>query len=154
MIKRSLVFSIIFIIFTFFIQLGCKEHSEFLIIPSPALKMLMDNKWNLESYGEIGNELLVLEGTEIHIQFNNEEGCRGSAGCNDYLGHFVAQTQRLISISTLISTEKFCSAPDGIMEQEEYYLDTLLKVTEYEVSSSHLRLFYDNRHGVLNYSAD
>ena len=138
----------------FFAQLSCKEHSEFLIIPSPALKMLMDNKWNLESYGELGNEQLVLDGTEIHIQFNDEEECWGSAGCNDYFGHFVAQTERLISISTLISTEKFCSAPDGIMEQEEYYLDTLLKVSEYEVSPNHLRLFHDNRHGVLNYSAN
>jgi heat shock protein HslJ len=154
MIKRSLAFLIIIISLVFLSHISCGEHSEFLVIPSPALKMLMANKWNLESYGEIGNELSLLDGTEIHIQFNNEDECWGSAGCNDYFGSFAARTERLISISTLISTERFCSGPDGIMEQEEYYLDTLLKVTEYEVSSSHLRLFYDNRSGVLNYSAD
>ena len=56
-----------------------------------------DTRWVLESYGEQGNQQVVLEGTEITATFESAEGqVKGSAGCNHYFGDYQADKNKAI----------------------------------------------------------
>jgi heat shock protein HslJ len=87
--------------------------------------------WVLEKFID-GNEVTpVLDGTEITLRFDRGTLRRtgtmsGSAGCNtysadyEYINEFTSGTPVVTSI-----TEKVCSTPAGVMEQEQRYLSQL-----------------------------
>jgi heat shock protein HslJ len=80
-----------------------------------------------------------LEGTIIDLTIDGEQ-LSGSAGCNRYSG--TAQVDTDASTMTLgpnlASTMMACEEP--IMEQEQRYLDALVRVTAYEMASDTLTL--------------
>ncbi len=97
---------------------------------------LEDIMWILEFYGEQGDLQAVLEGTEITAIFDSAGGqVTGSAGCNSYWADYEASGNKL-SFTSLFWTEIGCVAPEGIMEQEDYYLKMLQAAESYERGSS------------------
>ncbi len=106
---------------------------------------LEDITWILESYGEPESLQTVLEGTEITALFDSAEGqVSGSAGANHYSGAYQVSKNKL-SIHAMTWTEMYRLDPEGIMEQEEYYLKTLQAAESYEISVGKLQITSGNQ---------
>lgn len=87
--------------------------------------------WVLEKFVDGEKVTPVIDGTEITLRFDGGTLRRtgtmhGSAGCNtysadyEYINEFRSGTPEVTSI-----TKKACSAPAGVMEQEQHYLSRL-----------------------------
>ena len=99
-----------------------------------------DKEWVLESYGEAGDTQAVIEGTEITATFGSaKHEVRGSAGCNSYFGDYEADNSAL-SIPLVGNTEMYCMEPEGVMEQEEQYLQLIRLAGSYEIEGGKLRI--------------
>jgi len=101
---------------------------------------LEDTKWMLEGYGEQGELQAVLEGTEITATFESAESrVHGSAGCNGYFADYEISDNRL-SIPMVASTEMYCLEPEGVMQQENQYLQALKAAESYQIQDGKLRI--------------
>lgn len=95
-------------------------------------------EWHLESYGTIGRTQTIIPGSEISLEFDQDEDrIMGSAGCNSYSAGYEIM-DRFISIGRLSSTSMFCQ--EGIMEQELEYLEILQKSESYYVMGRKLTI--------------
>jgi heat shock protein HslJ len=65
-----------------------------------------------------------IEGTEITILFGNDGILSGGAGCNAYTARYEVLGGG-IKVERPATTKMFCSKPEGIMMQENAYLDLL-----------------------------
>ena len=66
------------------------------------------------------------------------DGVSGSTGCNSYGAEAKVNDGSIaIDAETFFYTELFCDA-EGVMEQEERYLELLPRVTRYGVYGDHL----------------
>jgi heat shock protein HslJ len=93
--------------------------------------------WKLTEIIARDNVSSPIPGTEITICFENGE-IRGTAGCNQYFGSYTIANG--ILIEDLSATEMACLEPDGIMQQETQYLNTLRDVMSYTVLENQLTL--------------
>ncbi|WP_292729529.1 META domain-containing protein [Methanoculleus sp.] len=96
--------------------------------------------WTLDSY-LAGNGTLVpvLPGTEISARFDDDGKVTGSAGCNGYGGDYNLDGTTL-SISSLAQTQKLCTEPEGIMEQEAAFMDLLGSAAECRIEDDRLEI--------------
>jgi heat shock protein HslJ len=97
--------------------------------------VLLDSEWMLTSL--TGKALM--EDTRITLRFG-EESLEGSAGCNTYGGSYTVTVDSL-RLSDLYWTEMGCLEPEGIMDQEMAYLNTLNTVASYRVDAGRLVLY-------------
>ena len=81
----------------------------------------------------------TLPGTEITADFGDERKLTGSAGCNTYSATYETDGAK-ITIGDVSATEMACDGPDGIMEQEQAYLDALPLAARYRVEGAMLSL--------------
>ncbi len=117
--------------------------------PGPA--PLEDTAWILKSYGQPGNLLTVLAGTEITATFDGaEKRVNGSAGCNSYSGDYQLSDNTLTFLM-ISHTEMYCMEPEGVMEQETQYLKTLNTAESYQVKDGTLQVNSGNE--ILIYTA-
>ncbi len=91
--------------------------------------------WVLIWYGE--NSLLP--GREITATFEDGQ-VSGSAGCNTYGGTYQVRGDS-ISVSDLFATEMACLEPEGIMEQEQTYLEFLADAQSFDRHSGRMLIF-------------
>ncbi len=96
---------------------------------------LEGTSWQLLFY----RKSTVLEGTETSITFEDGE-ISGSAGCNSYFGSYQVNNQNL-TISPVGATEMYCAEPEGLMEQEAFFLETLNDAQRYELTEERLMIF-------------
>ena len=100
---------------------------------------LEDTPWVLESYGEPGNLQAVLEDTEITALFDSaEDKVSGSAGCNNYFAGYEINNNEVSIIAPVGSTEMYC---EGIMEQEDRYLELLESAETFQIQDKKLHIF-------------
>jgi len=103
--------------------------------------LLEDKVWVLKSYGEPDNLKNVIQGTEITATFNSSEGgVTGSAGCNSYGGAYEVKDNDFTVVGPIAATEMACLDPEGVMEQETLYLQTLQSAENYQIKGSELRI--------------
>ena len=96
-------------------------------------------QWRLISYiDRKGNQFKVLSDTDISILFNLGQ-ISGSAGCNQYSATYQLDGQDL-ALQDAGVTERFCMAPEGIMDQEYAYLNALGSVASYRLADGRLQL--------------
>jgi len=79
-----------------------------------------------------------LTGAPVSAAFSAEQ-ISGSTGCNRYLGEYAA-SRGDITIGDLARTERYCTDPVGVMDQEEAVLDALISAAGYRVSGTRLEL--------------
>jgi heat shock protein HslJ len=72
-----------------------------------------------------------IEGKAITLRFG-EASIEGSGGCNTYGGNYTAGEESL-RLSDLYWTEMACMEPEGIMAQEQAYLQTLNAAARYRI---------------------
>ena len=102
---------------------------------------LGDTVWVLQSYGEDGNLKNVLTDTEITAEFISSEGTiEGSAGCNSYFGSYEAEASQLSIPGPIAVTEMYCMEPEGVMEQEQQYLEILQAAESYSTEDGNLQI--------------
>ena len=93
----------------------------------------------------------VVSGRNTHLAtavFSNGK-ISGNAGCNQFTAAYEI-TGDLIAIGRAMTTRKHCAEPDGIMEQEQEYLQALARVHVYILKPDRLEL--RDRNGSLQVS--
>jgi heat shock protein HslJ len=114
---------------------------------------LEDTKWILESYGELVNLEHVLTDTRITAEFVSSEGTvEGSAGCNSYSGSYEVEDSQLSIPGPIAATEMYCADPEGVMEQEQQYLEILQAAESYSIEEEELQINCGDQ--VLIYAAE
>ncbi|MDQ1254060.1 MAG: hypothetical protein QG646_3280 [Euryarchaeota archaeon] len=113
---------------------------------------LLDQEWTLQSLGIIGEETSLIPGTKITIQFTEDNKIQGTSGCNMYFGTYKAPEGDVLSTSNIGCTKMACWSPQGVMEQEMRYLEALGNVCSFEVDQNNLKLFYDAKQKVCNFT--
>ena len=101
---------------------------------------LTETEWTLESFSSPDGQTVssVIVGTTITAVFS-DGNVTGNAGCNSYGASYVLDGMNL-TIEPPISTKMNCNEPEGVMEQENRYLNLLTDVSSYRVEGDHLTL--------------
>lgn len=103
----------------------------------------IENKtWLLTSY----NGKTPIENRRATIQFIDGQ-VSGSTGCNQYGGGYQIEGDEII-LKDLYSTEMACMEPEGIMEQEQAYLELLRAAARFKVVEGVLT-FYAGANPIL-----
>jgi heat shock protein HslJ len=120
---------------------------------TPGPNPLAGSEWTLASLR--GSP--PLEGTHISLEFE-EEWLGGFAGCNTYgggpeWGGYTATEEGTLTVPMIAMTVIACpSAPEGVMEQERAYVETLRAATAYQLDGDRLELQDAAGETVLAYS--
>ena len=117
---------------------------------SPTAKDIAGTEWTLVAFVEVRihgfpRTTRVVQGTDVTISFDGD-GFSGSAGCNSYTGQAVVEDGAIaFDVQALSHTDKVCEGLDGLMEQEERFLDLLARLERYGTYGGGLFLRTDNR---------
>jgi heat shock protein HslJ len=115
---------------------------------------LIGTDWVLDAYATGGDAVSsVIAGTTITVRFAPDGNVTGNAGCNGYGGRYDLDGEN-ISVSSLGRTLKLCPEPEGIMMQEDRYLDLLGAAVSYRVDGDRLDLLDRDGKFLLSYRAD
>lgn len=91
-----------------------------------------DLPFRVVSFGPVGAQTPIIDGTDINIQFDSAAGqVSGSSGCNNFFGAFNTQSGAF-SMGPFGSTMMLCGEPEGVMEQEAAILAALGGATSFE----------------------
>ncbi|HSR34981.1 MAG TPA: META domain-containing protein [Anaerolineae bacterium] len=114
--------------------------------PTPTATSAFDplggTRWRVQSYRDpasAGSLSPVLTGTTLTVDFGRDGKVSGSAGCNTYSSTYVVQGN-LLAITLPTATNKLCTEPQGIMEQETAFVALLPTIGSYSISGSQLTL--------------
>lgn len=107
---------------------------------------LTRSPWLLVSYlDEEKGPSAVPPGSQVTLSFGADGKISGNAGCNDYFGTYRVDGG-LLSIEGLVSTEKYCLSPQGVMDLEGKYLSLLSESTRDNIDGNELTLsYYDEK---------
>ena len=95
--------------------------------------------WRLDSFVQGGSPSPVLPGTQITAQFGASGDLNGTSGCNNYSATYFVDGQGL-RVANIAGSNMLCSDPEGVMEQEGLYLQSLNNVATYRIEGSQLKL--------------
>ena len=101
----------------------------------PGAAALDGTQWALVSmYGSNPDE-------GYHITLNFEEGrADGFAGCNGYSGAYAAGDDGTLTMTEIAVTTQLCQVPDGVMEQEDTYIQALENAAAYGAIDGRLEI--------------
>lgn len=86
-----------------------------------------------------GAAVSVLDGSTITATFGADGQVSGSAGCNRYHAAYSVK-ESSIAIQAPASTRMACSEPEGVMQQEQEYLNALPTAATYAIQGQRLEL--------------
>ena len=123
----------VFLIFILtFILSACKGG-----LPSNEVN-LNDSAWVLTA---IDNDTEII-GFPPTLEFEGDM-VSGNASCNIYSGSYQAQGET-ISFGPLVRTEMYCMEPEGVMDQEQTYLEILEAAQRFELVDGILTIYSDS----------
>ncbi len=114
---------------------GCKAHP------------LDGTSWTLVSMN--GHELLP--GPRSITAIFTHTGITGSTGCNQYGFPVEVEADKLLLLDGGGVTEVLCREPEGIMDQQRDYLQTLEQVSSYNNADGRLALYDSSGQPILEY---
>jgi heat shock protein HslJ len=86
-----------------------------------------------------GAAVSVLDGSTITATFDADGRVSGSAGCNRYHAAYIVEGAS-ITIQAPATTRMACSKPEGVMQQEQEYLNALPTAAAYAIHGEQLEL--------------
>ncbi|HLF26931.1 MAG TPA: META domain-containing protein [Anaerolineae bacterium] len=101
---------------------------------------LANTHWMLESFGALGAETPVVEGSSVTLEFGADGQAGGSGGCNSYGGPYQVQGDTL-TFGEITSTLRACE-DESIMQQEAEYFEALRSASTFELTGGNLTIFY------------
>jgi heat shock protein HslJ len=110
--------------------------------PAPEIN-LEGTQWMLESI----NETPVVPGSDVTLQFDNDNTAGGHAGCNSYGGTYALNNGDIV-FSDIIRTLVAC-VDENIMDQEDTYLQALENAGQVIQDGDRLTITYNG--GQLNF---
>jgi heat shock protein HslJ len=119
---------------------------------------LGETNWTVVTYSTDGAITELWPGTEITIEFDTDGTVTGSGGCNNYNGTFEVDGPydefgdgvrgrndgQAIAMGPFAATEKACTSPSGVMDQETEFLTSLASVGRWLISRDQLLLRTDD----------
>jgi len=104
--------------------------------PEPSIDPVLDNTdWVLTSLGRSD----LVEGSNITLSLA-EGRVGGFGGCNSYGGNYTVADRGTLTIPQIEITLQLCDSPQGIMEQEEAYVEALRDAAIYRISDDQLEI--------------
>ena len=94
---------------------------------------LKGTSWRLVTLGGAG----LIPGSQITATF--EDGQVHGSACNSYGGSYQVSGDKL-TVEALFMTEMACMDPQGVMEQEQEYLEMLGMASSFRISGQELRI--------------
>ncbi len=86
------------------------------------------------------NEKELIAGSHISLYFRNGS-VQGSAGCNTYGAEYSTEETDVLKIQMLQMTLLGCPSPEGVLEQEQEYLENLSSAARYSVTDNKLEIY-------------
>jgi heat shock protein HslJ len=95
---------------------------------APQPRSLAGTSWRVTGYNN-GRQAVVslLDGTQMTMEFAADGRVSGSAGCNRFTGTYTLSGSSL-KLGPAAATRMMCAQPDGIMTQEQQFLQALATV--------------------------
>lgn len=119
---------------------------------SSAESKLANTQWTLASFGTLGTDSPVAQGTTITIKFGADSRIGGSGGCNSYGGNYREQGDGL-TFSQIISTKRAC-LQQSANQQEQQYFAALESANKFKLLDDRLTIFDGDGQKTLNFVAD
>lgn len=94
------------------------------------------------------NDSELIEGSHISLYFRNGS-VWGSAGCNTYGGDYSTEDPNILKILGLVVTAIDCPSPEGVIEQEEEYVNTIHNSALYSVTDNKLTIYSSGNQKLL-----
>jgi heat shock protein HslJ len=123
------------------LSFGCSSND-----PIQTTANLAGTSWQLLTL----NDANPVDGNPATLTFN-ETAVSGNTGCNQYGGSYRVDGTAITigkgedgSSGNLFSTKKLCSMPEGLMQQEQQYLQLLGASTQYTLENNTLTLSSEN----------
>ncbi len=114
---------------------------------------LSETIWSLQNYSDGSGAILsTVAGSEVTAYFNAEGNLSGLAGCNNYSGTYQVDGD-MIEIEIGPQTMMFCEQPEGVMDQEQAYLEALASATQYKIVGDLLMMQNESDQEVLQFKA-
>jgi len=115
---------------------------------------LVGQVWQLRGYNN-GKQGLssARSGTEITLEFRDDDTLGGSDGCNRYMSGYTL-TGEALTIGPLASTRVACKGPQGAAEQARDYAAALGTVTGYRIDGGELTLLTREGKTAARYQAE
>jgi heat shock protein HslJ len=112
-----------------------------IVTEAPPQNPLAGTRWQVTSLRdpEVGGIAVVLPGTKLTMAFGYYGKLNGSSGCNSYSASYLVDGSQL-TIKPPMGTNKMCSTPVGVMEQEAAFLELLPTVESYSIQNTKLTL--------------
>jgi heat shock protein HslJ len=109
--------------------------------------------WQLTGYDNGQGEMTApMAATAITATFSPNGSLGGTAGCNSYRTSYDLNGARL-SFDPVDSTNQLCQEPDGLMDQESAYLQTIETVATYVIEGHVLTLKNESGAAVAQFVA-
>ena len=116
-------------------------------------KPLIGTTWALTGYSDArGGFIPLVPGTHINAIFSEDNTITGIGGCNQYNAPY-AIAREDIKIGQAASTRMFCSAPEGIMVQENAYFAAMETVSRYQLQGNQLIMLTESGELALSFFA-
>jgi heat shock protein HslJ len=145
MLKRKAVLIPLFIV-VMLLATGCESIN---IVPDTGPEdtaSLSGTEWSLTSI----NNREPLEGAEVTLSFD-ETTAGGISGCNSYGGDYSADADGSLTVGEIVQTLMLCTEPEGVMELEEEYINTLRMANAYQVVNDRLEIMDQAGNTILEY---
>lgn len=110
---------------------------------------LAGTQWSLVTLGSSGAETPIVPDSHVTLQFGEENGVSGNAGCNSFGGSYKVENQKL-EFSQVITTLMACT-PEEVMQQEREFLNALNNAASFEISNGNLQIKDQAGQFVLNF---
>ena len=111
---------------------------------------LANTAWTLVSYGKPGSEQSIVPDTSVTLKLDADGKASGSGGCNSYGGGYELKDQTIV-FNNVAATLMAC-ADSKAMQQETDFFHALGAAGTFDVSQNSLKIYYDNKSGVLIFS--
>jgi heat shock protein HslJ len=101
---------------------------------------LAGTSWDVTAYNN-GKEAVVsvIIGTEITANFGEEGRLTGSPGCHNYVAEYETNGNNITIRSAVATTQRSCQE-EGVMEQENAYLDALKTADAYKIEGANMEM--------------
>jgi heat shock protein HslJ len=112
---------------------------------------LANTRWELVSYGDMGLEKPVVEGSTVTLEIGPGGQIGGTGGCNSYGGSYELEAGTL-AVGEIRSTLMAC-VDELVMEQEAEFLAALKDASGIELRGDELTILYNEGMSALNFEA-